>query len=397
MSNWHPERRPASPAAANIGKDDVRIDETQNIARLFEQIGAALWMFDMHAGDFELCRYPEDPRWTDFALFASDPDRWHREVLHPDDCDEIRSVFERMASGTLREPISGEYRVRAADNEIRWRKVRGFPIFDEHGNPRKYFGTIFDITDERAMRAEQRKLREILFESEKQQAIAALGAGLAHDWKNLLLIMSMEVERLRDYEHNVPQLSDSIDALDAVIDEAKIMSEQLTSLRHRDTGPLIPCDIVEEIGKSLGTLRRALPTSVRLIVDMPSSQALRVWARPSYVHLLVLNLSLNARDAMGISGGRLAISLAGPGPGQRDEGNTGIIALRVRDDGCGMSDETIDRAFEPLYAAKKGGGVGLGLAVVQSIVDELGGSVTLDSEEGRGTEVVVHLPIAKDD
>lgn len=247
-------------------------------------------------------------------------------------------------------------------------------------------------------RRKENRLREIIFESNRLHSIGAFAAGLTHDWNNLMLLLSFEKENLAERATLDSSLDSSVDALAQIIDEGRGISSGLLAFARRDREPISTCNLNQEVRVVANLAKRALPDNCQLMVDIADSKGLPVNARPSHLHQVVLNLLLNARDAMSTNGGTAVVKIRGPEVAQLN-GSTGEVAtIFVIDEGDGMPEEIVARAFEPLFSTKtERGGTGLGLSVTNSLVIAMGGEVAISSEEGNGTTVSVTLPLASEE
>jgi len=235
-----------------------------------------------------------------------------------------------------------------------------------------------------------------LRDAHKMEAIGRLVGGVAHDFNNLLtgMVLCSELilaglepdSRLRRFAEEIRKAGEQ---------GAGLIQQLMAVARQRAVEPCLLClnDVVSEIGTLLS---RLIGEDIELIPDLANDLGV-VRMDPAQVQQIILNLVLNARDAMP-TGGRITIhtrNCDGPKPG-RDAHNQlcdSWVALAVSDTGCGIDPETRARLFEPFFTTKKPGvGNGLGLATVYRIVTHEGGTIDVESETGRGTRVVVLLP-----
>jgi signal transduction histidine kinase/CheY-like chemotaxis protein len=248
--------------------------------------------------------------------------------------------------------------------------------------------TIRRQTDDlRVTSARERELAEKLRQSAKMEAIGRLAGGIAHDFNNLLTVINGSAELLPDFlPGNDPATDLAADIRSAGQKAAGLVAQLLTFSRQRPTqlAPLDLNDVVRDAQKLLG---RLLGEDLTLTV-VKGTGLPRVLGEPVLLHQVIVNLAVNARDAMP-GGGRLTIATAATETGAR---------LTVADTGCGMSDEVKAKLFEPFFTTKDvGKGTGLGLATVYGIVQTLGGEVHVHSELGRGTTFDIDLPPAPSD
>ena len=244
-----------------------------------------------------------------------------------------------------------------------------------------------DVTDARAAGARRQRLEEDLRQAQKLEAVGRLAAGVAHDFNNLLTAISANVSiaqsglppRHEDREH----LEDAFEA----VRRATGLTRQLLAFTRRQASEPRPVD-VDELVRGMGRmLERLLGEDVALDLALAGGLP-RVLADPGQLEQVVLNLALNARDAVG-TGGRITLATSLDAA----EGRDPRVKLTVRDDGVGMDDQTRARIFEPFFTTKPAGrGTGLGLSTVYGIVQAHRGSIVVFSEPGRGSTFEVLLP-----
>lgn len=242
---------------------------------------------------------------------------------------------------------------------------------------------IVDIT-------EQHRLEQQLRQSQKLEAVGRLAGGIAHDFNNVLTVIQSYAEVL-SFELEERQIGrEEVEAIRAAADRAAGLARQLLAFSRRDV--IIPRDVdVREVilGMQL-ILRRLVPTSVELVLDL-DEQPLIVRIDAGQLEQVLMNLAINAVDAMP-SGGRLTVSTR-PGPLVGDAKRT--LLLRVADSGTGMSADVQERLFEPFFTTKPAGrGTGLGLATSYAIVHEAGGSISVESRVGSGSTFDVVIPLS---
>jgi signal transduction histidine kinase len=245
--------------------------------------------------------------------------------------------------------------------------------------------------------AERKRAEETLRQAQKMEAIGRLAGGIAHDFNNLLTIISGYTHLLRGALSNDPSSLEKVDAIARAGDRATSLTRQLLAFSRRQmTQPKVLNlnDLLSDMGKML---QRLLREDIELTISTEPELGL-VKADPGQVEQVIMNLVINARDAMPC-GGQLALRTAnvtvneelakrynGAKPGR-------YVRLTVSDTGSGMDAETQSHVFEPFFTTKgQGKGTGLGLATVYGIAEQAGGHVTLDSAVGRGTTFHLYLP-----
>ncbi len=272
--------------------------------------------------------------------------------------------------------------------------AKASPIYDSAGTVIGVIETIRDIT-------ERVNYEERLARAQKLEAIGTLAGGIAHDFNNILSAVIGYTELAID---DVPPGDPVARSLQEVLkagDRAKdLVSQILTFSRQvRTEKKVVRVHFI--VKEAMKLLRSSIPSTIAITRDIdPHSPA--VFADPTQIHQMVMNLCTNAYQAMMARGGTLTVGLA---PVELDTALArGIprlepgtyLHLWVRDTGCGMDQETVDRVFEPFFTTReKGNGTGLGLSTVHGIVSDLSGAVTVSSTMGEGSTFHVYLPACK--
>ena len=319
--------------------------------------------------------------------FAADPGLW-RTLIHPDDRLRVIVLYEDVAK-TARQ-ANAEYRIQHRDGSVRWIDETIVPITDERGVVARLDGVARDVT-------EQRRLQEQLRLAQKMEAIGRLAGGIAHDFNNLLTVITSYSDLLlEEIGPQDPRRGDVDEIRKAAISAAGLTRQLLAFSRQQVLEPRV-LDVNAVLTSAENLLKRLLSENVSLVTTLaPLLGAVK--ADPGQLEQVIVNLAVNARDAMP-DGGKLTIetanvdmdeayvrdhALARPGP---------YVMLGVSDTGSGMDEQTQRRIFEPFFTTKElGKGTGLGLATVYGIVKQSGGFIWVYSELGHGTTFKIYLP-----
>ena len=297
---------------------------------------------------------------------------------------------EHMAMLERHEPFRNfEYSRRDQAGRLRHVSVSGRPMFAQDGRFVGYRGTGTDLT-------EQHDTAERLRQSQKMDAIGQLTGGVAHDFNNVLTVITGTIEIIEEGVADRPQLA----AIAQLIDEAAVRGAEITSqlLTFARRQPLQPrqVDINALVVDTCKLLKPMLGEHIKIDTVL-ARDAWSVLADPSQLSAAIVNLAVNARDAMP-SGGKLTLETANvmidEAASSDGEGRAGaFVMIAVADVGQGIPADIIDRVFEPFFTTKGiGHGTGLGLSMVYGFAQQTGGTVKIEREGGRGTVVRLYLP-----
>ena len=236
------------------------------------------------------------------------------------------------------------------------------------------------------------QLESQLRQSQKMEAVGRLAGGIAHDFNNILMAMqgysALALSRLGA---NDP-VRGWVEEIRKASDRAASLTRQLLAFSRQQVMRPAALELMKEVREVEGLLKPIIGERITLSVTSRGEVG-RVWADPSAIHQIVMNLAINARDAMP-TGGVLEISV---GPSQAKDGalEPGFALIEVRDTGIGMDDATKARIFEPFFTTKEvGKGSGLGLATVYGLVEQCHGTVSVESVLGQGSVFRVRMPLA---
>lgn len=288
---------------------------------------------------------------------------------------DIRSVLTRKGTATFQAwiPLS----------ENAERKLEVHLARVTVGDETLVCGVLEDLT-------ERDRLQEAVRRAEMAETVGALAGGVAHDFNNLLTVLVGGIELLRTDPALSPNALETIDTMDQAARSASDLTRKLLFYGRRSSVQLAPVEIPRLFESLRGVIRRVVPENIDLEISCESGLPLLL-ADARSIEQVLLNLALNARDAMP-KGGRLSIAAASAS----DSNGHQRICLTVTDTGCGIPPEIQLRMFEPFFTTKDvGQGSGLGLSMVDGIVRQHGGEIRVESTVGRGTSFHLLLPAAQ--
>ncbi|MEZ4452858.1 MAG: ATP-binding protein [Nannocystaceae bacterium] len=313
-------------------------------------------------------------------------------LLHEEDSARLPELLERWASVADGEFLETEYRLRAADGSWRWILGRDTPLErDDQGRVRKVLGTSLDIT-------ERKSLEVRLQLSQKLEALGRLAGGIAHDFNNILTAILGNAELARADLGNRAWVGECLEQIRGAAEEAASLTRSLLGFARQQPIRSELVDVNALLVELERLLRRLLGEAIRVEFAIGEGVgAVRI--DRAQLTQIVLNLAVNARDAMP-EGGRLKIttSVHQVDEGARADLEVGeYVVLEVDDDGVGMDHATLARIFEPFFTTKgEQQGSGLGLATVYGIVHQHRGTIVVRSEPGQGASFTVYLPRVAD-
>ncbi len=310
------------------------------------------------------------------------------QFVNPEDQAGVVSALQRVMAGQER-PTPLEYRVRHRDGTWRTLQSLGKSMTGVGGEKLAVINSR-DIT-------QSRQLEEQLRQSQKMEAIGQLSGGVAHDFNNLLTVIKGHIGLLRHKDQVSPEIFNSIQQIDQAADRASNLTRQLLMFSRQQAMQPADHNLNSLVSNLTKMLRRLLSEDIELRVDC-APRPLPIRADEGMVEQVLLNLLVNARDAMP-DGGVLHISteaadLDEAAARQLRQGRPGAFAcLTVTDSGSGITPEVLPRIFDPFFTTKEiGKGTGLGLATVNSIMQQHEGWISVESQAGHGTTFRGYFP-----
>ena len=312
------------------------------------------------------------------------------DLFIPEQQEVMRALMERALTGEVF-TVTEEFGRPELGTPI-W-EITYTPLRDESGKVAGAFHHAIDISERLVAEANLKSAQEALRQSQKMEAMGSLTGGVAHDFNNLLTPILGSLDLLHRKGVGSEREQRLIDGALQSAERAKTLVQRLLAFARRQPLQASAVDIKELVESMGDLLSRTTGPQVRVVVDaadnLPPAKA-----DPNQLEMALLNLGVNARDAMP-SGGTLRIAakleILGEARGELKAGT--YIQLLVADDGAGMDEITLARAVEPFFSTKGiGKGTGLGLSMVHGLAAQLGGALTVESELGSGTEVRLLLP-----
>jgi len=315
--------------------------------------------------------------------------------IHPDDRERIKRIFFKTVETGLGQ--TAEFRFVAVDGSVRYVESSSSAVRDADGRVSKIVVVSRDVTERKRAESEKKSLEEQFRQAQKMESLGILAGGVAHDFNNLLGIILGYGTLLQQKNLPSERVSAAVGNIVKATQRGSDLVRQLMTVARKTDASFAPVDvntIVREVESMLGaTLPKTVVLSTSLDSNLPALSA-----NSSQLYQVLLNLAVNARDAMP-QGGTLSIQtqsvrgdIVKPKFLGAEDGQ--YIAIRVKDNGTGMDEAIRQRIFEPFYTTKeKGKGTGLGLAMVYGVVKGHHGFIDVESEVGVGTAFHIFLPV----
>jgi len=361
-------------------------ESAERLDLALEAAGGAAWDWNLATGEVAF-----NPRWA--LLLGCEPGEIGNDIaewedrLHPDDRGAVDRAREAHVEGH-KAVYEVEHRLRAKDGSWTWVLDRGRVVeWDADGQPCRMVGIMTDLS-------ERKRLEAQLAQAQKMEAVGQLAGGIAHDFNNVLTaILSTSELILLELGVDDPHRED-LEEIKRSANRAAALTRQLLAYSRRQVLQPKVTDLNAVVASVDRMLRRVLGEQVTLVQSL-DPQLGRVRADRGQVEQILVNLAMNARDAMP-AGGRLTIATTNANAIPDDAGPAvagPYVMLGVSDTGTGMDEATRGRIFEPFFTTKgRGQGTGLGLATVYGIVRQSGGTIRVASEPGAGATFRVFLP-----
>jgi len=359
-------------------------------------VSDVVWDWDLAGGTF----WWNDGFLTTFGFTAGEMDpsveAWTGRI-HPEERDRVMDGIRHAISAGA-EIWTGEYRFARKDGTHAFVSDRGYILRDAAGKAIRMVGGIRDLT-------EQKKVEAQYVRAQRMESMGLLAGGIAHDLNNVLAPILLSLELLKRDPANDARRIKILNTIYVSCCHGADLVRQVLSFGRKLDGKRVALQLRQLIDEHKGIISGTFPDSIKIAVEV-SPSLWPIWGDVSQLHQVLLNLAVNARDAMP-QGGKLTLAAtnltidaqyAGTSQqslvGSNQQVRAGsYVVLSVRDTGVGIPPEARDRIFEPFFTTKEvGKGTGLGLATVHTIVKSHGGFINVYSEVGNGTTFKVYLP-----
>ena len=368
------------------GKAAERVlrESEERFRELAENIREVFWVTDSAKEQMVYVSPAFEIIWgrTCASLYAS-PHSW-LEAIHPEDLELVKQSSKSQAEGNY----DIVYRIMRPDGGIRWIHDRAFPVRNSSGEVVRVVGTAEDIT-------ESHQLEEKFRQSQKMEAFGQLAGGVAHDFNNMLTVILGNTELLQLGQVS-PQQQHLLEEIAKASERASNLTRQLLTFSRQQPLRFQSIDLNEVVVGMVKMLRRLIPEAVTIQTRL-LPESMLIQADRGMVEQVLLNLAVNARDAM-TNGGEITLTLkavkileteAVQSPSRMGD----FIRLSVQDNGSGIAPEHVKRIFEPFFTTKDiGKGTGLGLATVYGVVEQHHGWIEVETQLGVGTTFHAYFP-----
>jgi PAS domain S-box-containing protein len=319
--------------------------------------------------------------------------QWEQHI-HPDDRGEAVEFLKAALAGG--EKYAVEYRFRRKEGSYIHVQDHGVFLHDQNNKPYRMLGTMNDTT-------ERKQLEGQLVQSQKMEAVGQLASGIAHDFNNVMGVVLTATHLIKTVAAN-SDIERYTNMIEGATLRGSAIAKQLLQFSRAEASRLVPISLSHVVTEVKKILDHSFPKTVQIRVNINVDEGM-VMGDESQIHQVLLNLCINARDAMTASPesepeGVLTIIVESVPTGfaMLPSGMSGedFVALRVRDTGSGITDEVRRRMFDPFFTTKEiGKGTGLGLSIVHGIVRNHHAHIDAESEPGKGTTFSIYFPVVK--
>jgi two-component system, cell cycle sensor histidine kinase and response regulator CckA len=377
-------------AEAALRSSEKRLIEAQRMAKSGDftwntKTGEVSWSIAL----YELIGY--DP------ATKIDADFIFEKIHYPEDRQQIERWIKECLNSKEKVLTPFQYRVLHSSGKPIWTRTTG--IITEQDGADIIFATIQDISERKANEEKQKQLQEQLMQAQKMESVGRLAGGVAHDFNNLLSIILGYGENILETLHSADPIKDQLSEIVNAGKRAATLTRQLLAFSRKQPMQTSEINLNSVIQNMEKMLRRLISEDIKLSINLEDSLP-KIVADPGQLEQILMNLVINARDAMQ-NGGSLIIETKTITLEQNDvEPDTrfdaeNCICLKISDTGTGIAPDILPHIFEPFFTTKESGkGTGLGLSTVYGIVKQSGGNIKVKSQPGEGTEFCILLPVS---
>jgi len=363
-------------------------ESEERFRAVVENIHEVFWMRDVGPDRVRYVSPNFDQVWgRPGAELMENPLAWF-EPVHQEDKARVKEKLAELGEGGV---FDVEYRIVRPDGTVRWVRDKAFPVQNEEGRIVRVVGVAEDVTERKMLEAQ-------FLRAQRMEAIGTLAGGIAHDLNNILSPMLMAAGMLKESSSD-PRSREMLSMVETSARRGADIIRQLLTFSRGASGERAPIELQRLVKEMCTIVRETFPREITLEANV-ARDAWPVVADVTQLHQVLVNLTVNARDAMP-RGGRLGLAVANVTLNEDDRalqakakpGN--YVRVSVKDTGTGIPPEIVDRIFDPFFTTKEvEKGTGLGLSTVLGIVRGHGGFVTVDSTVGVGSAFHVYLPAA---
>ena len=320
-------------------------------------------------------------------------------ATHPDDRKKISAAIQACFDGA---EYRVEHRVVWPDGTIRWLLQAGDVTRDENGKPIRMLGISKDITDQKLEEEEYIRLQKQLQQAQKMEAIGQLTGGIAHDFNNMLAAILGYSGLLKTYfsTHRDPKLENYVNQVISAGQRASSLIAQMLAFSRGDNADVQSINVIPAIKDTIRMLSSTMPSSIKISFDVPS-EAPNIDSNAVQLHQILMNICINARDAMSREQGEIEIGvryhreLLAECSSCHNHVSGSYLELFIQDDAGGIPVEARESIFNPFFSTKEiGKGTGMGLAMVHGLVHSQHGHIILDVDEGKGSCFRLLFPVS---
>ncbi len=307
-------------------------------------------------------------------------------IIDPEDRDYVRDEIQKAIN--KRQPYTIEYKINNKNGSIHHVLEKGIAIFDIDDNFQHIDGSIHDVSELKIAREKLELAQKQLMESQKLAGIGQLAAGVSHEVLNPLNIISIHVQMLLRKAIDNESLKNSLEKMQFEIRRIEKILRTLLVFSRKSSTELEQVEIQTEIDSALDLVEKDFELENIEIHRSHEKNLPKIFIEKDKMRQVFLNLISNSKHAMP-NGGEFSVKTK-----LKERNGTDLIVIYFKDTGSGIKTEYKDKVFEPFFTTKpEGKGAGIGLSISHAIIEKLGGTITFESDEGKGTTFIIELPV----